>query len=111
FVGTDAEEAQGRFSPDGHWVAYASNETGRAEVYVCAFPASDARWQISVEGGANPLWRRDGGEIFFISPDNHMMSAVVKATAGTFEAEVAKPLFQSPRIHRGARGIVGGDRY
>jgi Tol biopolymer transport system component len=110
FVGTDAEEGQGRFSPDGRWVAYTSNETGRAEVYVRAYPPSDARWQISVEGGVNPLWRGDGGEIFFLSPDNHMMSAVVTRKGGTFDAEVAKPLFQSPRVRR-TRGIVGGDRF
>jgi eukaryotic-like serine/threonine-protein kinase len=111
FVVTDGDEAQGRFSPDGRWVAYSANETGRAEVYVRAFPLADARWQISTDGGVNPAWRGDGREIFFLSPDNHMMSAAVKDTSGGFDAEPAKPLFQSPRIRRGAGGIIGGDRY
>jgi Tol biopolymer transport system component len=109
FVQTPADEGQARFSPDGRWVAYASNEKGRAEVYVRAYPPSDARWQVSVEGGANPLWRRDGGELFFLSPDNKMMSATVRTRPGQFEAATPTALFQGPRIPR--RVVVSGDRY
>jgi Tol biopolymer transport system component len=109
-VQTPAEEGQARFSPDGRWIAYASSEKGRAEVYVRAYPPSDARWQISVAGGANPLWRRDGAELFFLSPDNHMMSARVRNHSDAFEADIPAALFQGPRIAR-TTTLVSGDRY
>ena len=109
-VQTAADEGQARFSPDGRWVAYASNEKGRAEVYVRAYPPSDARWQISVDGGSNPIWRRDGAELFFLSLDNHMMSALVRTHSGGFETAVPTPLFQGPRISRSG-ALVSGDRY
>ena len=109
-VQTTAEEGQARFSPDGRWVAYASSENGRVEVYVRAYPPSDAVWQVSVGGGVNPLWRRDGGELFFLSLDNKVMSATVHTRAGQFEAAAPTALFQGPRIAR-ARSGISGDRY
>jgi Tol biopolymer transport system component len=111
FLGTDAEETQGRFSPDGRFVAYVSTESGRAEVYVRTYPASDAQWQISIDGGANPLWRRDGREIFFLSPDNRVMSAVVRDHTATFDAAVPTALFRVQTIRRDVGGVLGGDRY
>jgi dipeptidyl aminopeptidase/acylaminoacyl peptidase len=72
-------ESPGAFSPDGRWVAYASNETGRFEVYVVAFPpGSGGKWQISKAGGNLPRWGRDGKEIFYVSPQPRLMLTVAR---------------------------------
>jgi Tol biopolymer transport system component/tRNA A-37 threonylcarbamoyl transferase component Bud32 len=74
-------QTNGEISPNGHWIAYDSNESGRSEVYVRPFPAVDSgRWQISSEGGTKPMWSRSGGELFFAAAD-HL--AVVPVSAGT----------------------------
>ncbi len=69
FLETDFDERQGRFSPDGKWIAYTSNASGEWQVYVQSFPASGGKWQVSTNGGAQPQWRRDGKELFYLSPD------------------------------------------
>jgi Tol biopolymer transport system component len=84
-----------RFSPDGHFVAYASDQSGRWEVYVQTFPVSGGKWIVSTNGGAQPRWRRDGKELFFIAPDRKIMAADVKLEGSTFEAGVPKVLFQT----------------
>jgi Tol biopolymer transport system component len=65
------------FSPDGRWLVYDSNETGRYEIYVQPFRGQGPRWRVSTEGGTRPLWRRDGREIFYIGPDRGLMSVTV----------------------------------
>jgi eukaryotic-like serine/threonine-protein kinase len=77
-----------RFSPDGHWVAYASTESGRSEVYVIPFGGGTGKWQISSAGGISPVWRRDGKELFYWSADNSLMS--VSITLRTGEVEVGE---------------------
>src|SRR5262249_32951380 len=67
------DEMQGRVSPDGHWLAYTSTETGRSEVYVQSFPDPGGKWQISTHGGADPMWSPNGRELFYISPDQQMI--------------------------------------
>jgi len=69
-----AEGWQAEFSPDGHWLAYMSQESGTPEVYVEPFPATGARWQISPRGGAEPHWRGDGKELFFLGADGTLMA-------------------------------------
>jgi eukaryotic-like serine/threonine-protein kinase len=71
------DQLQGNFSPDGHLIAYASNESGRFEVYVQTFPPSDRKWQVSTAGGTEPRWRRDGREIYYLAPDRKLMSVSV----------------------------------
>ena len=72
---TTGNEDQGQFSPDGHWVAYTSNESGLSEIYVIPFRHSEnAKWMVSRGGGVQPRWRRDGKELFYISPDWKMMA-------------------------------------
>jgi len=84
----------GQFSPDGKWVAYASNESGKWEIYVTSFPDARGRWQISSGGGEQPRWRGDGKELFYLSLDGKMMAAPV--TTGThFDAGTPVALFQS----------------
>lgn len=84
----------GQFSPDGKWVAYASNETGKWEIYVTSFPEPRGKWQVSVRGGEQPRWRADGRELFYLSSDSKMMA--VPVTTGTnFEARTPIVLFQA----------------
>jgi serine/threonine protein kinase/Tol biopolymer transport system component len=89
---TDFDQAQGRLSPDGRWVAYSSNESGRWEIYVQSFPSSSDKHQISSGGGGWPLWRNDGKELFYISNDNKLMAVDIKA-GNRLESGVPKALF------------------
>jgi Tol biopolymer transport system component len=93
FLKTQFNEAQGRFSPDGRWVAYVSNESGKNEVYVVPFPGSGGKWQISTDGGRSPRWRRDGGEIFYFAPGGNLVAATVNGKGSSFEVGAVKPLF------------------
>ena len=91
---TQHGERAGRFSPDGHWVAYDSTESGRREVWVQPFPPTGSRWQISNMGGTSPRWRGDGKELFYISADG-MLTVVAVEPGRTFERRAPKPLFQT----------------
>ena len=84
----------GQFSPDGKWVAYASNETGKWEIYVTSFPDARGKWQISTGGGEQARWRGDGKELFFLSSDSKIMVASVTAGAN-FDASSPVALFQT----------------
>jgi serine/threonine protein kinase len=90
---TEFGELLGRISPDGHWLAYTSNESKRNEIYVQSFPIPGSKFKVSMDGGERSVWSRDGKELYFISPDERMMAAPVK-TGPTFEAGVPKPLFK-----------------
>ncbi|MGE0460386.1 MAG: protein kinase [Vicinamibacterales bacterium] len=80
-------------SPNGRWMAYASSETGRREIVVVPFPnASDAKWPVSVGGGSEPLWSRDGGELFYRNGKGELVSARVQTT-GTFSIGATSVLF------------------
>jgi serine/threonine protein kinase len=83
------------FSPDGKWLAYASLESGRNEIYVVPFGHPGAKHQVSADGGDLPRWRADGKELFFLSPDNKMMSAEVIESDNDFEPGRIQPLFQT----------------
>ncbi len=84
----------GRFSPDGRWLAYASDESGEWQVYVQPFPESGDRRQISAAGGSEPRWRRDGRELFFLGSDMRMMSVDIPA-GNALAAGVSRALFQT----------------
>jgi serine/threonine protein kinase len=92
FVATPFSDRDPAFSPDGHWVAYSSDESGIAEVYVRPFPASGGRWQVSDGGGRFPTWSADGRELFYRT-DEGVMVAAVETTGGTFRVGKARPLF------------------
>ena len=98
FANTEFSEEQGRFSPDARWIAYASDESGRSEIYIQPFPAppnGGSKTPISRDGGSQPRWRRDGKELFYLSPDGKLMAADV--TEGPiFKASVPRTLFQVP---------------
>ena len=84
----------GQFSPDGKWVAYASNETGKWEIYVTSFPDARGKWQVSTGGGDQPRWAADGKELFFLSPESKIMAVPVKAEA-SFDTGTVVALFQA----------------
>jgi Tol biopolymer transport system component len=102
---SDAIEEDGQFSPDGHWVAYTSNQSGRNEVYVGEFlpsapRAADSsavgeRWQVSTSGGHWPRWNRNGKELFYISNDNIVMAARMTKRGSTLKIGAARALFRA----------------
>jgi serine/threonine protein kinase len=100
FVNTIFVERSGQFSPDGRWVAYESNESGRYEVYVQPFPGPGGKWQVSTGGGIEPRWHRNGKELFYIAPDGKLMAAPIQRAGQTLEAGAPVSLFQTR--------IVGG---
>ncbi len=103
-VQSSANEAQGQFSPDGHWVAYTSNESGLSEIYAIPFPPSPSggSWLVSKGGGVMPRWRHDGKELFYISPDSQMM-AVDVTTNPVFQSGNPHSLFQTDIVDTGIR--------
>ena len=100
FHGTQAIEGQGQLSPDGRWLAYTSDESGRFEVYVRPFPSGPGRWKVSAGGARNlePQWRRDGKELFFVEnafPGNRLMAVAVQSgPRGDFQASAPQALFE-----------------
>ena len=93
FLKTRFAELQPVFSPDGRYLAYQSNESGRSEVYVQSFPGPGGKWQISTAGGVEPHWRVDGRELYYRSPDQKVMAVEVQ-TGSVLTAGTAQPLFQ-----------------
>ena len=94
YLQSEFREQQGRLSPDGRWMAYTSDESGRDEVYVQSFPTPGSKYRISTNGGADPRFRADGKELFFLAADRKLLVVEVKA-ASTFDASVARELFQT----------------
>jgi hypothetical protein len=90
-------EDEGQFSPDGRWIAYRSNESGRDEVYVQAFPGPAGKRQMSTVGGSQPRWRRNGKELFYVAADTRLMSVPVALTpeGQTPSVGVPAPLFRT----------------
>jgi Tol biopolymer transport system component len=88
-----ADETNGQFSPDGKWVAYASDESGAWEIYVTSFPGMAGKWQVSRGGGSEPRWRGDGKELFYIAPNGMLMAVPVNAESA-FATGTPSPLFQ-----------------
>jgi len=94
FVQTRADDVHARFSPDGKYVAYSSAESGRTQIYVQPFPNADGRWQLSTDGGAEPRWRSDGRELFYLAADRRLM-AVPVTLGSSFEHGAPKALFRT----------------
>ncbi|HXT21687.1 MAG TPA: hypothetical protein VN923_13125, partial [Thermoanaerobaculia bacterium] len=106
-VATTADEAQGQLSPDGSWLAYTSNESGRYEIFVQPL-ARGGKWQVSTDGGTQPRWRRDGRELFFLAADQKVMAVPCGGASGAFEAGPPNALFQA---HVGGSLAVGTDEF
>jgi Tol biopolymer transport system component len=82
-----------RFSPDGKWLAFASAESGRGEVFVQGFPEARAQWQVSNQGGGSPHWRGDGKELFYLAADGQLMAVAVRANAAGLAFDPPRALF------------------
>ncbi len=85
---------QGQVSPDGRWIAYRSDETGRFEIYISSFPKPTGKLQISVAGGVTPRWRHDGKELYYLAPDRKLMAVELRETGGSLQAASTQPLFE-----------------
>ena len=96
FLNSGANEAYPEFSPDGRWIAYASDESGRMEVYVRPFPGPGGKWLISQDGGVAPVWTRDGKQLFYYQLDGGQIWAVDVRADGGFSASKPRPLFKAP---------------
>jgi Tol biopolymer transport system component len=94
FAQSAFSEQEARLSADGRWLAYASDESGRLEIYVRPFPSGPGKWRVSTAGGRAPRWRSDGHELFFLTLDGKVMAGTVRS-GNSFEFDVAKPLFDA----------------
>jgi Tol biopolymer transport system component len=117
FLKTPFREAYGAFSPDGRWVAYMSNESGRMEIYVRPFvppgtggPAAGGQWQVSTAGGIMPLWRPDGKELHYLNPTGAMMATPITVTGATLDPGAPVVLFPT-RILGGGVDAQQGWQY
>jgi Tol biopolymer transport system component len=113
FVQTKFDEWEAAFSPDGRWVAYVSDESGRYEIYVKPFPEPGGKWQVSTSGGTEPLWSGDGRELFYNNGDK-MMAVKVDTDSG-FKPGTPQVLFSgfyNPHVGDQAYGVApGGQRF
>jgi hypothetical protein len=101
----------GRFSPERppHWVAYQSDETGKYEVYIQAFPEPRGKFQISTNGGQYPQWGAAGRELFYVSPDNKLMAVSLKLSTDSVEPSAPRELFRlSLNVASGVLLVVSG---
>jgi Tol biopolymer transport system component len=98
FLQTEFNEEGGKFSPDGKWVAYQSDESGRPEVYVLPYPGPGGKRQISSGGGIQVRWRRDGRELFYVTPAGQLMGVEVSVRNGSFEVGQVKRLLGDIRL-------------
>jgi Tol biopolymer transport system component len=94
YLVTQSGETHGRFSPDGHWIAYISDESGRDELYVQSFPIGRGKWRVSTNGAAAPRWRGDGGELFFVGPDRSVMVVAVQPSSDALHFDRPRTLFR-----------------
>lgn len=97
-VNTPANESEGMISPDGSWLAYVTDQSGRDEVWVSRFPGGEERRQVSRGGGDSPRWPKDGQGLFFLSGDRKLMAAPVRLSATSIEIGPPAPLFTVPHL-------------
>jgi serine/threonine protein kinase/Tol biopolymer transport system component len=96
YLQTPFVETRGRFSPDGRWIAYTSDESGQNEVHVQSFPAGGGKWRISTKGGDFVRWRRDGKELLYSAPDGTLMTVSVRSVSRSLDFGEPMPLFKVP---------------
>ncbi len=99
YLQTKFSEDNAVFSPDGHWLAYLSDESGSNEVYISPFPGSGGKWQVSQGGGDSPEWNRDGSALYYAAPGGQMMEAAVKEEGSAVQIGTPRRLFQEPSMN------------
>ena len=104
-------EYDGRFSPDGRWLAYVSDETGQSEIYLRPYPGPGAAIKVSTAGGASPVWRRDGQELFYISRDNKTLSTEVRSSGPSLTVGDIRELFTRTPIMEDYDVFPDGKRF
>jgi Tol biopolymer transport system component len=106
------DQRGGEFSPDGRWLAYESNESGRFEVYVQPWPEPGGKWQVSSAGGTQVRWRRDGRELYYVAPDARLTAVSVTASPDgkTLDLDAPVPLFET-RLATGPTAVPGRSQY
>jgi eukaryotic-like serine/threonine-protein kinase len=117
FLRTEFSEQMGQFSPDGHWIAYMSNESGNAEIYVRPFSPNSAaessnsggKWMISKGGAIYPHWRSDGKQLFYGTLDGNVVAVDVTSDK-TFQAGAPKRLFSSPSVVASGFDVTAGGK-
>jgi Tol biopolymer transport system component len=97
-VNTNFLDLTPAFSPDGKWLAYANNETGRVEVYIQPFPSGAGRWQVSTAGGGTPSWRKDGKELYFSSFDQQIMAVDIQQNGASLQLGAPHALFKATTV-------------
>jgi eukaryotic-like serine/threonine-protein kinase len=111
FLKTMFEERQSQFSPDGHWVAYQSTESGSGyEIYVRPFPGPGGQYQISSGGGVQPRWRRDGKELYYVAPDGNLMAVSIEEAGKAISPGKPTSLFHT-RLWGGGSNAVTNQQY
>ncbi|MBA2555830.1 MAG: PD40 domain-containing protein [Chloroflexi bacterium] len=91
-VNTDFEEVRAQFSPDGPWIAYQSDESGRPEIYLQRFPGAWGKQRVSTNGGSQVRWRRNGSELFCVAPDGRLMAVRVGLRLGVRRPDLGTPV-------------------
>jgi Tol biopolymer transport system component len=94
-VQTQFNERLGQFSPDGKWIAYQSDKTGRFEIYVQPFPGTGGDFPVSTDGGTQVRWNPRGTELFYVAADGRLMAVPIRVPANAARFEVGKPLWLS----------------
>jgi serine/threonine protein kinase len=102
----DFYSTDGIFSPDGHWIAYTSREQGNNQIFVTAFPGPGTKRQISFAGGSNPIWRRDGGALFYLDDSGNLCEAEVSLRNADLSVGNATTLFRSPAATLSGQGLT-----
>jgi Tol biopolymer transport system component len=107
FRPSSGQQMYSAFSPDGRFIAYSSDESGVLEVYVQTFPATEAKWRVSSGGGSEPVWSRDGSELFYVAPSTMsgrrtLMTTSVHLSGHEFSADPPRPLFDAALRGRGS---------
>jgi eukaryotic-like serine/threonine-protein kinase len=113
YVNSEFNETHGQFSPDGLWIAYASDESGRPEIYVRPFPlaADSGKWTVSNGGGGAPRWRRDGKELFFLTTNFRTVMVAQVSYTPSFTTSVPVPAFSASIQNNVATGGGGSDSF
>ena len=108
-VQTAFDELDAHVSPDGRWLAYVSNESGRLEIYGRPFPGPGGQWQVSTAGGSQPRWRPDGKEILYVVPDGHLMAAPIGVASDGQALQPGAPVaLFAARLASGSGIYTGG---